>query len=268
MSDLLPPSPPLRPFVEGYWQRRGAFAQEKKVRVLADACTKIIFELAPMPWPSSYVVGTQLSPIVVSLSGEVDRIGIRFRPGMAGFFLDRSLDGLAGRFNSFEHLQIAGGEELRKSLLDASSFAGRKAILEEWLLTRIPRDMDAVGETGRLSRTLAEGLAPPAAAEAMGWSERQLQRVCRKRFGASAASLHRLYRFELLQARLAQGRADLADLAAKLGFSDQAHMAREFRHFAGTSISSYLRERARVGNLQDAPAWLPVLRDLEAKEPA
>ncbi len=44
------PSPFLQTFIEGYWQRRGVYAPAKKVRVLADACTKIIFELVPMPY--------------------------------------------------------------------------------------------------------------------------------------------------------------------------------------------------------------------------
>jgi hypothetical protein len=40
-------------------------------------------------------------------------------------------------------------------------------------------------------------------------------------------------------------------------------MAREFRHFAGTTISAVLRERASVGILQDSGDWLPVLRKAE-----
>ena len=262
---LLEPSPPLARFVEAYWQRRGTFPPETKVRVAADACAKIIFEIAPTPWPSCYALGTHLWPAVITLEGEVDRIGIRFRPGMGGFFLHRPLDGMAGRFNSFDHLEIDEGEAVRERLRVASSFEARVAVAEEWLLSRLdrqPPDPDEMDETARLSAALLSGLPPPAAAQEMGWSERRLQRACRKRFGAPAASLHRFYRFELLQAKLARGAHDLAGLAAEIGFSDQAHMAREFRRFAGTSISAFLRERAAVGKLQDPGTWLPVLRAL------
>jgi AraC-like DNA-binding protein len=266
LNDLLPPAPQLRPYVEGYWQRQGLYEPEKKVRVVADACTKVIFELAPVPWHSCYILGTQLSPLIVLLSGKVDRIGVRFKPGMGSFFLGHSLDGLAGRFIGAQYLPLSEGEAILGSLRAAVSTSDRAAILDNWLLSRwsvFQGDSAELEETSRLSRVLSSGLSPTAAAAAMNMSERRLQRLCRKRFGASAAGLHRLFRFEALQKRLRGSPARLTDIAAELGFSDQAHMAREFRHFADTTISGFLRERALVGNVQDGGDWLPVLRSLE-----
>lgn len=260
------PSPFLRTFIEGYWQRRGVYSPAKKVRVLPDACTKLIFELAPMPWPSCYVVGTQLVPIVVTLDGTVDRVGIRFRPGMAGFFLDRSLYGTAGRMLELAELGIEDGSFLLERLAETEGSSARAAVLDAWLLKRwekLQPDNGELRETVLLSKAILRGLSPRDLAALMGWSERRLQRVCRHRFGASAANLHRFYRFECLQRRLAAPPAELADLAAEFGFADQAHMAREFRHFSGSTISSLLRERAAVGNLQDGADWLPVLRRAE-----
>jgi AraC-like DNA-binding protein len=267
VDDLLPPSKLLKPYVEGFWQRRGSFERAKKVRVLADACTKMIFELVPMPWPSCYVIGTQLAPIVVSLSGEVDRIGVRFRLGMASFVIGSSLDGLSGRFTRLEDLGIAEGPGIHARLAAASGFEDRASILNNWLLSRLDAvkpDAAELGNTSRIAQALLRGLPPPRIAEMMNWSERRLQRVCRDRFGASAGNLHRFHRFELLQARLSSSPPlASADLAAELGFSDQSHMAREFRHFGGITISSFIRERAGVGNLQDGGEWLRVLRELE-----
>jgi AraC-like DNA-binding protein len=265
MNDLIMPAAALSRYVEGYWQRRGNYEEQKKVRVLADACTKIIFELVPMPWPSSYLIGTQLFPIIVTLSGSTDRIGIRFRPGMAGFFLGRSLDGLEGGMTRLGDIGIAD-DVLVERLRAAGDLAARGQVLDEWLLgrwTALEPDPDQVEETMRLSGGVLRGLPPRALAELMGWPERRLQRTCRERFGASAANLHRFHRFQLLQARLSGIASELAALAAELGFADQAHMAREFRHFAGCTISAFLRERAAVGNLQDAGGWLPVLRKAE-----
>jgi AraC-like DNA-binding protein len=211
-------------------------------------------------------VGTQLAPMIYTLAGEVDRIGVRFRLGMASFFLGRSLQGLSGRYGSFEHLGIEDGEEVIGRLRAAPSFEERAGILNSWLLSRLAKtepDPDQLSETSRLSEALRSGASPSALAAMMGWSERGLQRNCRERFGASAAGLHRFHRFEILQSRLRLGPPDLAGLAADLGFADQAHMAREFRSFAGTTISAFLREQAMVGNLQDESEWLQVLRDVE-----
>ena len=265
MNDLLLPSPFLRFLVEGYWQRRSVYKEEKNVRVLADACSKIIFELVPMPWPSSYVIATQLAPIIVTLSGKTDRLGIRFKPGMAGFFLGRPLGELQGGMTRLEDLGICN-QALAKRLRAAGDLVKRGALLDAWLTdlwTASQPDETEVDETASLGKALLRGCSPGQLADLMGWSERRLQRICRQRFGASAANLHRLHRFEALQRRLAGAPTELAALAAEIGFADQAHMAREFRHFAGCTISTYVRERAAVGNIQDSGGWLPVLRRAE-----
>lgn len=265
MDVLLSPDARLRAYVEGYWFRSGVYEPPRQVRVLADACTKLIFELAPMPWAACYLIATQMAPIMVTLSGRVERIGIRFRPGAAGFFLHRSLDGLAGQLVPLAAMGIMDGGMVLGRLRAAGDGPACAAMLDDWLLAMLRPD-DAqrreFHEAMKIAALLRAGVAPPDVAVEMGWSQRRLQRSCRKRFGASAASLHRLHRFELLQKRLAGEPVELAGLAAELGFSDQAHMARDFRHFANTSVSAFLRERAGVGNLQDGGGWLPVLRDL------
>lgn len=264
MDDLIAPAEPLRSLIEGYWRRSGTYDPPKQVRVLADACTKMIFELEPMTWSSAYLLPTQLDPIIVTLADRVDRIGVRFRPGTASFLIGRPLDGIGAPFAPLESLGIADGETLRLQLKRAESGVAQARILDAWLLARLPSEDGAeeLEQVLNVADLLRQGLPAPAVAASLGWPEWRLQRLCRKRFGAPAATLARLFRFERLHRRLHGRPAVLADLAAELGFADQAHMSREFRQFGGTTISAYLRERAAVGNLQDAAAWLPVLRDL------
>jgi AraC-like DNA-binding protein len=265
LDELSAPAEPLRPFIEGYWHRCGCYEPPKNVRVVADACTKLIFELAPVPWPSAYLIGTQLSPIVVALCGEVDRVGIRFRPGMAGFLLRCRIDDLPRPLAPLAELAVPDGGRILDALRCADPGFERVRLLDHWLLAQLPLpgdDRDELDRVAQVARLLGSGRSAPETAAALGWPERRLQRLCRKRFGAPAATLHRLYRFERLLRRCNGKPAPLADLAASLGFADQAHMARDFRDFAGLSISAFLRDRATVGNVQDAAAWLPVLRGL------
>ena len=77
----------------------------------------------------------------------------------------------------------------------------------------------------------------------------------RDEFGLSPKIAARVIRFDRARRRLQQRVADgaapaLAEVAADGGFSDQAHLAREFRELAGCTPSRWLAEEFR--NVQAA----------------
>lgn len=63
--------------------------------------------------------------------------------------------------------------------------------------------------------------------------ERALQRLTARRLGLSPAWLVRRRRLHEASSRLRDGRVRLADLAAELGYADQAHLTRDFRAATG-----------------------------------
>ena len=84
-------------------------------------------------------------------------------------------------------------------------------------------------------------------------SARTLQREFHRLVGLSPLVVLRRYRLQEAAARLEEGRApDLATLAADLGFSDHAHLTREFTAAVGLTPSAY-RERVEA-NGGGAPA--------------
>ena len=71
-------------------------------------------------------------------------------------------------------------------------------------------------------------------------SERQLHRRCLDAFGYGAKTLGRVLRMrEAL--RLADGGTPLSETAFRAGYADQAHLAREIRALAGTSLTALAR---------------------------
>jgi len=75
-----------------------------------------------------------------------------------------------------------------------------------------------------------------------GISVRTLQRLFSTYVGVGPKAVLARYRLQDAVAAIdAGGVDDLADLAASLGWFDQAHFARDFRSVVGTTPSAYLR---------------------------
>jgi AraC-like DNA-binding protein len=75
----------------------------------------------------------------------------------------------------------------------------------------------------------------------LGYSPKHLISLFRDQVGIPPKLLARLVRFERVMGRLRPSTATkdvcLADLAAIHGYSDQAHLARDVKHFTGLTAS-------------------------------
>ncbi|HEX8936362.1 MAG TPA: helix-turn-helix domain-containing protein [Pseudonocardiaceae bacterium] len=77
----------------------------------------------------------------------------------------------------------------------------------------------------------------------VGWSRRHLGERFRREFGLTPKVAGRVMRFEVAHRLLRTSqRPGLADVAARAGFYDQAHLHREWRDLAGCTPSQWLAE--------------------------
>jgi AraC-like DNA-binding protein len=76
-------------------------------------------------------------------------------------------------------------------------------------------------------------------AREVGWSHKHLITRFKQQVGVAPKRAARLVRFDRVLRRLHDGPSPWAELAAELGYADQAHLVREFREFAGTSPSAF-----------------------------
>ena len=225
------------------------------MRVLPDASTYILFDLAGEMAGSAYVVGTLLHPVLVPLRGEVDRVGIKLRPGAANLLFGIPARDMRDRVVGLSDVSTQFRPSLLEELSNAVGFSERIGVVENWLLGELqrlkPSKLRIHSETNRLLHAVHRGAGPRALLELTGWNERKIQRVFLARFGASAATIRRLCRFRRsLDVLEAKDHPSRASASTQLGYSDQAHMCREFRKFAGTDIGTLLAERRSVGNVQ------------------
>ena len=194
-----------------------------------------------------------------ALTGSGWGVGVLLRPAAAALLL-RSTQAGTGR----DGIEPPDGGELTRAdradlgqgfaaccirvraLMPAEPEAAGR-VLTDWVL-RCCGPVDPEGELANAAADLAEqGRARTVAelAAQVGVGERQLQRICRRRIGLSPKWLLQRRRLQEAAARL--GAADppaLADLAAGLGYTDQAHFTRDFTTVLGRPPGRFRREHA------------------------
>ena len=240
-------------FVQAFWQATGKLDTRASQRVLPDACADFIFDLSDATRPTrdcAALVGTMTRAIVVPMRGPRNMFGIRFRPGAAWLLWRPPMRALCDEEALLDDV-VPGASHLAERLADISEFRERIALAEAWIAARL-----ALGEIDDEKwRTVAainahfEAGPRGAILAALDWNERKLQRFFETAYGPSPATMRCFWRFEHLRRKLVSGTdAGLAALAVDHGFSDQAHMAREFQRFAGLSITAWQAEFAALAD--------------------
>lgn len=150
--------------------------------------------------------------------------------------------------------------ELHERVADAGDWREAFTVITDYLVDASRRHEGArvrpeVVFAWRLLERSSGRVSVAAAAEAVGLSPRHLTTLFRREVGRSPKTVAMLMRFEHATGQISEsvrrrgGRVDLAAVAAESGYSDQAHLSREFTRFAGTSPRGWLAEEFR--NIQD-----------------
>ena len=214
--------------------------EETATPVLPDACTDLI-------WQSdvgAYVAGPDTGPVPAPLPPGAVLIGARFRPGAGGVALGVPLSELLDQRVDVADLPAVPGRRLPGSLAPAEAMRRVAGIAAE-LVTEHPPDRLVLGAARRLGRP---GEPADLVAASLGVSERQLRRRCQAAAGYGPRMMARVLRFRRFLSRLdaggvAGGVADLASLAAEVGYADQAHLTRESSRLGGLTPAALARVR-------------------------
>lgn len=84
-------------------------------------------------------------------------------------------------------------------------------------------------------------------ADAMGLRLETVSRGFRQAYGTTPKAFRATARARAAHAAVRRGQAPLADIAAELGFADQAHMTRAVTALTGAPPSTWLREGGQAG---------------------
>ena len=169
---------------------------------------------------------------------------MRFRPGGFGAFARLAVGSLRDRaVPAAEVLPDIG--LLADRVLAEPTDTGRRRMVEDYLRARtLPDDPNyrLILRVVAAMATEAELTRVDQVGEQFGVSVRTLQRLFRRYIGAGPKWVLRRYRLQDAAQLLASGRtAGLADLAAELGYFDQAHFTREFTADIGMAPLEYAK---------------------------
>jgi len=198
------------------------------------------------PGPGGTVYGVQRARMVRRLAGSGRVVAAMFRP--AGFrgLLDAPLQTITDRW--VPAADVLGPDSARVTEVLAGATADRAVPALADLLERRAADRPLPAAAADLMALTEQIAADPALtrveqlAAAAGVSVRQLQRAFAEHVGASPKWVIRRYRLlEAAEHARRDPRPDWAGVAGQLGYSDQAHLVRDFTRLVGVPPARYAR---------------------------
>ncbi|MER5883358.1 helix-turn-helix domain-containing protein [Streptomyces sp. NPDC001941] len=241
------PAPALRAYLEHYWLVDWDLEQPYASHVVPHPSVNVVFQRrGGRDFAEVAGIGLELATQKLEGSGRV--CGVQFRPGgFRPFAPGLPVSAWTGRQVPLAEVFRDAGPASVRAVLDPADEDARVAALDAFLLARGPRPdpqaeramalVDVVRED-RTVRSVA------ALAEAGGTTARSLQRLFAQYVGVGPKWVILRYRIhEAMERAEGEGPLDWAALAAGLGYSDQAHLVRDFTSTVGVPPTAYAPHR-------------------------
>lgn len=263
----------LRPFVQLFWASERSSTHMPRERVLPGGGMHVAIRLDGTPLhlyrDDGDTVGESIGCAVVAgahtrfyskRTPAADSVGMLLRPGAARALLGCAAHDLAERHVALDAVWSPGEvARLHERLAGTDDARHRIALFQLALLARL-RPMKA------MHPAIAHSLAPlergariADVVNASGCSHRHFIARFREATGLAPKEYARVRRFRRVLRSLVRD-GELDDTALDAGYSDQAHLQREFRAMAGMTPCQYRRAGARgelhvpmVNFVQDRP---------------
>lgn len=242
------PSEPLADLVDRYWIPVWSLAEPSTQTTLQHPVCLVVVSNT---YARFYGVARGRSS--VTLEGDGWAVGTMFLPAAGRLVLGRSVTEVADGWIELDEVlpaEHAGlPDQIRAAMAgdphDPSAHAAAIAATERWLTSLLPVDEQGllVNHLVAWLRDHPEVTRVSDLADEAGLSERSLQRLVEQRVGFSPKWLVQRRRLHDAVEALKAGATGLADMAADLGYTDQAHFTRDFRTVTGMTPGEYLKDQ-------------------------
>lgn len=227
--------------------------------VMPDGYAEIIFHFGSscsishngilQPLPSPFMMGLLNQPVVVHTQQPLEIIGIRCFPWTVFDLLE--LPSEKAGVHIFEH-PIAQLQASLQEFITTGKITEALAHLEQYFLqarSRVATD-SMVFKAGAAMQHAKGAIPVSQVAAAAHATVRTLERKFKQSSGYSVKDVTGLMRFEQARNQLWQyPDTNLAGLAQELGYTDQAHLSKEFRKYTGTTPAAFAKKQVRGSRL-------------------
>lgn len=250
-------SEPLRGVLAGVWSVNAPASSHLSARVLPDGTTCLTFlrdqsELRTSDngwsgWSPAALSGPRTKPFDMRLSAAGRMFIVQLNPAAGRRVFGVPMSALKDQHESLEAINLAADEVMAAVQSDAPAGACVRAI-EQWLwrLVRTREDSCQVTRAAVEAVSARSGLIRVHdLAEQLDLSRRHLNRVMLDRVGFTPKQFARITRFHFaVQLGRMNPAIPLTKIALDAGYSDQAHMTREFVELGGIRPTELRSEAA------------------------
>jgi len=194
----------------------------------------------------SFAAGLYAGTVYIESDGGAECVQVDFTPLGAFRFFGGAVVDLAARMIEIDDVLGADGARLRERLGATAGWQRRFDIVEDFVTDRANHRPSPELEFAyrQLTRS-GGGIRIATLADEIGWSRKHLVDRFRSEFGLAPKPLARMLRFHRACGLARTGTSSgWAGIAADTGFSDQAHMVREFTALAGEPPTAWARRLA------------------------
>lgn len=236
----IPPDAELGGLVERHWVVSWDLppGERSSVTLLPHPCVNLVFESGRL-----MIAGVGRERFTYPLAGSGRVFGVKFRPGAFAPFIDRPVSDLTDAYLPAEQVWGADAARLARDMAEAGEVDELVALAEAFLRRHWPAPDPNTELVGRLVRVLLRDRSVTKVDDICrryGISPRSLQRLFRQYVGVSPKWVLRRYRLHEAAARLAEpSPGSWAQVAAELGYFDQAHFINDFTAAVGLTPAQY-----------------------------
>jgi AraC-like DNA-binding protein len=230
--EIQSPQRPLACYVSHYWLSLNNDAPV--YTALPDGCVDLVLEVTPDGY-GAWIYGSTTRPTEIACSRGAHYLGIRFHPGQSRHFIDAAACELTDARAALQGLMPFPVERIATGIAAGTLFSQLDEILTA-TLSRSPPEANLIDCVIHSIEARHGLVSIEAVARQFGKSRRQLERTFSQVVGVPLKFFCTLSRLRHAAQLIAQPAGpSLTAIASDAGYSDQAHMTRDFRRLAGAT---------------------------------